>query len=223
MRLALRALPLALALAPLTAALTPTEVLAQPNPAKMTFFITSAGSGKGADLGGLAGADQQCAMLAKSAGAAEHTWHAYLSTSPKDGARAVNARDRIGTGPWYNATGVMIAQSVAHLHDSTANTGKQTSLDEKGRVINGRGDTPNTHDILTGSTPDGRAYPSGTDTTCNNWTSSGEGSARVGHHDRQGGGEFPNSWNSAHPSRGCSQDNLKASGGAGLFYCFAAS
>ncbi|MBK6485642.1 MAG: hypothetical protein IPF98_01985 [Gemmatimonadetes bacterium] len=220
MRMALRALPLAFALAPLTAALTPIDALAQPNPAKMTFFITSAGLGNGADLGGLAGADQHCAMLAKAAGAGEHIWHAYLSTSATDGKPAVNARDRIGTGPWYNATGVMIAQSVAHLHDSTANTGKQTSLDEKGGMVNGRGDTPNTHDILTGSTPDGRAYPPGTDTTCNNWTSSGDGSARVGHHDRQGGGEFPTSWNAAHPSRGCSQDNLKASGGAALFYCF---
>jgi hypothetical protein len=216
----LRSLAL-VSLVPLAALALSARVDAQSAAARMTFFVTSVGSGKGADLGGLAGADQHCAMLAKAAGATATTWHAYLSTTPKDGTPGVNARDRIGTGPWYNVTGTMIAQSVAQLHDSTANLTKETILTEKGAKVNGRGDTPNMHDILTGSTREGTAFPPGTDSTCDNWTSSGEGSARVGHHDRQGGGEFPTSWNSAHPSRGCSQQNLVATGGNGLFYCFA--
>jgi hypothetical protein len=221
MRTFARTRRLSLVLVPLAALSLPTIAAAQAAPDKMTFFVTSVGSGKGGDLGGLAGADQHCAMLAKAAGAAALTWRAYLSTTPKDGAQGVNARDRIGTGPWYNVTGTMIAQSVTQLHDSTANLTKETILTEKGAKVNGRGDTPNMHDILTGSTREGTAYPPGTDSTCNNWTSSGEGSARVGHHDRQGGGEFPTSWNSAHPSRGCSQQNLIGTGGNGLFYCFA--
>src|SRR4051812_18098690 len=160
--------------------------LAQNAPEKMTYFITSAGSGKGADLGGLAGADQHCQDLAKAAGAGNRTWHAYLSTSASDGKPAVNARDRIGKGPWYNAKGVMVAKSVADLHSDSNNLKKETSLSEKGEVLNGRGDTPNQHDILTGSQPDGTAFPGTADKTCGNWTSSGaEGSAEVGHHDRQ--------------------------------------
>lgn len=189
----------------------------------MTFFITSAGPGNGADLGGLEGADRYCQSLAQSAGAGAHTWHAYLSVPASAGKAAVNARDRIGHGPWHNFAGTLIARTVAELHNSAANLTKETILTEKGATVNGRGDTPNMHDILTGSTPDGTAYPAGSDTSCNGWTSHGEGSARVGHHDRQGGGEFPTSWNSAHPSRGCSQDNLKATGGNGYFFCFAVS
>jgi len=213
--------------APLTLALGATCVAlpargdAQAAPqARMTFFITSAGPGKGADLGGLDGADQHCAQLARAAGITGLTWHAYLSASAKDGRPAVNARDRIGAGPWHNFAGTLVARTVAELHNSASTLNKESILTEKGEKVNGRGDTPNTHDILTGSTPDGTAYPPGTDTTCNNWTSGGEGSARVGHHDRQGGGEHPTSWNSAHASRGCSQDNLRATGGNGLFYCF---
>lgn len=190
---------------------------------KMSFFVTSAGSGKGADLGGLAGADKICQSLAQSAGAGNRTWHAYLSTSASGGARAVNARDRIGRGPWYNAKGMRIARNVDDLHDN-ANITKQTALTEKGEVVNGRGDKPNMHDILTGSDSQGRAFPGKSDTTCGNWTSSGEGSAQVGHHDRQGLNSQANmlSWSQSHPSRGCSQDNLRATGGNGLLYCFAA-
>jgi hypothetical protein len=189
----------------------------QPSP-QMSFFITSAGSGRGANLGGLQGADAHCAMLAKQAGAAgNRPWRAYLSTQ---GPGAVNARDRIGTGPWSNAKGVMIAKSVDDLHSDKNNLTKETQLTEKGTVVNGRGDTPNTHDILTGSNLDGTL--AGDALTCNNWTSSGEGSTQVGHHDRQGGGTNPTSWNSAHATKGCSQDNLVATGGAGLIYCFAA-
>lgn len=202
------------------AAITPVGAGAQQTP-KMTFFITSAGPGNGADLGGLAGADRHCQMLAEAAGAGDRTWHAYLSVPAINGAAAVNARDRIGSGPWHNFAGVLIARTVAELHNSAANLTKETILTEKGAKVNGRGDTPNMHDILTGSTPDGTAYPPGSDSSCNGWTSHGEGSARVGHHDRQGGGEFPTSWNSAHPSRGCSQDNLRATGGNGFFFCFA--
>jgi hypothetical protein len=191
--------------------------------AKMNFFITSVGMGKGADLGGLDGADRHCAQLAYAVGAGDRTWHAYLSTPATGNTTAVNARDRIGKGPWYNAKGELVAQSVAELHSENNKLGKQTSLSEKGAVVNGRGDTPNTHDMLTGSTLHGMAYPKGDDTTCSNWTSGadGTGAARLGHFDRQGGGENPTSWNSAHLSRGCSQPNLQASGGAGLFYCFA--
>lgn len=188
---------------------------------KMSFFITSAGPGNGADLGGLEGADRHCQQLAAAAGAGSLTWHAYLSATASGGKPAINARDRIGKGPWYNAKGVMVAQSVADLHSDNNKLSKDNSLTEKGAVVNGRGDTPNMHDILTGSLTDGTSSSSTDDTTCRNWTSSGEGSALLGHHDRQGGGTNPASWNSAHGSRGCSQQNLQATGGNGLFYCFA--
>jgi hypothetical protein len=184
------------------------------------FFITSAGSGDGANLGGLAGADAICQKLAAAAGAGNRTWRAYLSGV--ENGKPVNARDRIGPGPWYNAKGVLIASNVAELHSEAAKTGKEGSLTEKGATVNGRGDTPNTHDMLTGSQLDGTAFTDGQDHTCNNWTSNSTGSAQLGHHDRQGGGTNPTSWNSAHPSKGCSQANLVATGGAGLFYCFAA-
>ena len=195
---------------------------AQNAPEKMTYFITSVGVGKGAALGGLAGADQHCQQLAKAAGAGNRTWHAYLSQSAADGKPAVNAKDRIGTGPWYNAKGVMVAKSVADLHSDANNLKKETSLSEKGEVVNGRGDTPNQHDMLTGSNLDGTAFADTADHTCQNWTSTdANGSAQLGHHDRQGGGTNPTSWNSAHGSKGCSQENLVATGGAGRFYCFA--
>jgi hypothetical protein len=188
----------------------------------MTFFITSSGPGNGANLGGLAGADKHCQNLAAAAGAGNRTWHAYLSTSASGGQSAVNARDRIGQGPWYNAKGVRIAENVADLHGDKNNLTKQTALTEKGEVVNGRGDQPNRHDILTGSQLDGTALAGDpANTTCGNWTSAGEGSAQVGHHDRQGGGDHATSWNSAHPSRGCSQENLRGTGGDGFFYCFA--
>ena len=188
----------------------------------MSFFLTSAGPGRGADLGGLAGADAHCRQLAAAVGAGDRTWRAYLSTQPADGQPAVNARDRIGTGPWYNAKGALIARSVAELHGETSGLGKQGSLTERGDVVNGRGDTPNRHDVLTGSQLDGTAFTDAADHTCRNWTSSAaDGSAQVGHHDRVGGGQNPTSWNSAHASRGCGQDNLRATGGDGLFYCFA--
>ncbi|MGL4575704.1 MAG: hypothetical protein ACRCV9_13055 [Burkholderiaceae bacterium] len=185
----------------------------------MSFFLASTGSGKGADFGGLAGADAHCQKLAAAAGAGSRTWRAYLSTQ---GAGAVNARDRIGSGPWANAKGVMVASSVAELH-GTNNLNKQTALTEKGEVVNGRGDAPNKHDILTGSQVDGTAFAIADDRTCGNWTKSGEGNAMVGHHDRMGLNTEPPalSWNSSHPSRGCSDDALKATGGAGLIYCFA--
>jgi hypothetical protein len=190
----------------------------------MNFFITSAGSGKGADLGGLAGADKICQSLAQAVGAGARTWRAYLSASPAEGRPAVNARDRIGRGPWQNAKGVVIAKDVNELHGNN-NLNKETALSEKGERINARGDTPNMHDILTGSQPDGRAFSGEEDRTCRNWTSSGEGAAMVGHHDRLGlrDDESSRSWNSSHPSRGCSQDALRSSGGNGLFYCFAAN
>ena len=187
----------------------------------MSFFITSVGSGSGADLGGLAGADQHCQQLAAAAGAGDRTWRAYLSTSAADGQPAVNARDRIGQGPWYNAEGVMIAESVDDLHSDNNNLTKETQLNESGEIVNGRGDDPNRHDILTGSQLDGTAFAGTEDHTCQNWTSSGEGSAQVGHHDRDGGGDNPTSWNAAHGSQGCSQEALRGSGGDGLFYCFA--
>jgi hypothetical protein len=187
----------------------------------MTFFITSVGSGKGADLGGLAGADKHCQALAQAVGAGSRTWRAYLSTSAADGKPPVNARDRIGKGPWQNAKGVVIAKNVDELHSSNK-IDKETALSEKGERINARGDTPNMHDILTGSQPDGRAFAGSEDRTCRNWTSSGDGAAVVGHHDRMGlrDDESSRSWNSSHPSRGCSQDALRSSGGNGLFYCF---
>lgn len=186
--------------------------------ARMSFFLTSAGPGNGANLGGLAGADQHCQSLAGAVGAGGRTWHAYLSTTGQGG---VNARDRIGQGPWYNSKGVRIAQNVADLHSDSNNLTKETQLSEKGAVTNGRGDSPNRHDILTGSQLDGTALAGDDDSTCGNWTGSGEGSAQVGHHDRQGGGQNPTSWNSAHGSRGCSQENLQGTGGDGLYYCFA--
>jgi hypothetical protein len=187
----------------------------------MSFFVTSSNPGRGADLGGLAGADRQCQALASAAGAGSRTWHAYLSTNAEGG--AINARDRIGRGPWRNAKGVVIASDVDQLHSAANNLNKQTALTEKGEVVNGRGDTPNMHDILTGSQPDGRAFTSGPDMTCGNWTQSGEGTAMLGHHDRMGLGtdEAARSWNSAHPSRGCGMDALRSTGGAGLLYCFA--
>jgi hypothetical protein len=188
-----------------------------PASGEMSFFITSVGSGNGADLGGLEGADRHCEMLAEAAGAGGRTWRAYLSTSGDNG---VDARDRIGDGPWYNAEGVMVAESVAELHGENALWTKETALDENGEMVNGRGDTPNRHDILTGSQLDGTAFEGDEDTTCGNWTSSSDGSAQVGHHDREGGGQNPTSWNSAHGSRGCSQENLQGTGGDGLFYCF---
>jgi hypothetical protein len=194
-------------------------------PQPMSFFVTSSGSGKGADLGGLAGADARCQQLASAAGST-FTWHAYLSTQAKGGQPAVNARDRIGDGPWFGAKGNRIAQNVGDLHGDTldqARVGnaltKASVFTEKGELVKGFGDTPNQHDMLTGATPDGRAFTDAADHTCNNWTSSGEGTAMLGHFDRTGG---PNaSWNAAHPSAGCSQDALVRTGGAGLFYCFA--
>jgi hypothetical protein len=197
--------------------LTTTSAQNQP---QMSFFITSAGSGDGANLGGLAGADKTCQTLAKAAGVGNKTWHAYLSASAANGQPAVNARDRIGKGPWFNAKGVQVAGSVADLHSENNKLGKENSLTEKGAVVNGRGDNPNTHDILTGSNADG-TLSSKADNTCGNWTKNSTGSARLGHHDKQGGGDAPNSWNSAHDSKGCSQQDLVGTGGAGLFYCFA--
>lgn len=189
---------------------------------KMSFFITSEPIGNGANLGGLAGADRHCSELATRAGVTDRTWHAYLSASASGTQAAVNARDRIGTGPWLNSKGEVIADNVDALHGANAAWTKATALDEKGHLVNGVGDTPTVHDILTGSASDGR-LPSGTgDFTCSNWTSTAEtGSARVGHHDKQGGGENPTSWNSAHGSFGCSQQNLVSTGGSGLLYCFA--
>ena len=188
-----------------------------------SFFVTSAGPGNGANLGGLAGADQQCQKLAAAADAGKRTWRAYLSQQPTANVPAVNARDRIGKGPWMNAKGVVVATDVEQLH-GVNNLSKQTALTERGEVVNGRGDTPNTHDVLTGSQPNGMAIEGNVNTTCGNWTQSGEGSAMVGHHDRSGLDESvpAKSWNSSHLSRGCSAEALKASGGAGLFYCFAA-
>lgn len=197
-----------------------TQVRSQSQP--LGFFITSVGKGDGANLGGLAGADAHCQALAKAAGAGDRQWRAYLSAAASGNQPAVNAKDRIGSGPWYNAKGVMVAQNVADLHSDNNKLGKENSLTEKGAVVKGRGDTPNEHDILTGSNLDGTLATGAADTTCRNWTSNGDGSAMVGHFDKQGGGANPNSWNSAHPSKGCSQPNLVATGGAGYFYCFAA-
>lgn len=189
----------------------------------MSFFVTSVGKGDGANLGGLAGADAHCQALGAAAGRADAVWRAYLSTQ---GPGAVNARDRIGAGPWHNARGQVISADNGVLHGDTIEQarignpiGKQLALNEKGELVNGVGDKPNQHDVLTGSTPDGRAFTDAADHTCGNWTGNSTGTAQVGHHDKQGGGN--SSWNSTHPSRGCSQDNLIASGGAGLFYCFA--
>mgnify|MGYP001333532071 CR=1 FL=1 len=210
---------------PLALAATLLAPAAHAQQSEMSFFVTSAGPGKGADLGGLAGADRHCQTLAAAAGAGHKTWRAYLSTQ---GDGAVNARDRIGRGPWKNAKGVVIATDVADLHGDNKIT-KETALTEKGDVVKGRGDSPNMHDILTGSRPDGTAFPAGEDRTCGNWTKSGKGSAMVGHSDRIGlRDDAPSkSWNSSHPSRGsdggCSQADLRSTGGAGLLYCFAAN
>lgn len=211
-----------------SAAIAQNPAAPQQTPAPMTFFVTSAGRGDGANLGGLAGADEQCARLAQAAGAPAvpgRTWRAYLSAVGSDG-KPVNARDRIGAGPWHNAKGALIAANVADLHGDIIRDrnqiNKTNALTEKGLPVNGVGDTPNTHDMLTGSDSEGRALPGTADTNCNNWTSNAAtGSAMLGHSDRTGGGNT--SWNAAHPSRGCSQANLVATGGAGLFYCFAAN
>ena len=189
----------------------------------MSFFVTSTGPGKGADLGGLAGADKQCQSLATAAGAGNRSWRAYLSQQPTANVPGINARDRIGKGPWLNAKGVVVASDVEQLHGAN-NLSKQSALTERGEVINGRGDTPNMHDILTGTQPNGNFIAGNVNTTCGNWTQSGEGSAMLGHHDKTGLDESApaKSWNSSHLSRGCGADALKATGGAGLFYCFAA-
>src|SRR5215813_4772355 len=199
--------------------------------AETSFFLTSNGPGKGGDLGGIAGADRHCQSLAQAAGAGAKTWRAYLSTQAADGQPAVNAKDRIGKGPWQNAKGAVIAKDVADLHSAGNNLTKQTALSEKGEVINGRGDTPNRHDVLTGSQPDGTAFGPEADRTCKNWTSSTQGAAMLGHSDRIGlrDDDASKSWNSSHPSRsapnggdgGCSQADLKSTGGDGLLYCFA--
>ncbi len=204
------------------------------NVKKMSFFITSVGMGEGANLGGLAGADAHCAKLAKAAGSGRTNWKAYLSTNmvvdrsqgrPYKITSGVNARDRIGKGPWYNAKGVRIAKNIAELHGRRNKINLKTGLDETGKPVNGRGQKPNRHDILTGSDPNGRYSTAGGDTTCGNWTKSGQGSAIVGHHDRAGLNKDWNmvSWNSSHGSRGCGEADLPKSGGAGLFYCFAAN
>lgn len=184
-----------------------------------TFFVTSQGPGRGGDLGGLAGADAHCQALAAAEGSGDHTWRAYLSTSAAAGQPAVNARDRIGRGPWYNAEGTLVAAGVEDLHGNNTFS-KELAVSQRLDPINGVGDTPNMHDILTGSRPDGTAFPPGEDLTCGNWRSSGAGRAQVGHHDRRGQGSAVSSWNSAHASRGCSQQDLVGTGGAGLIYCF---
>jgi hypothetical protein len=216
----LRTPPLA-ALAPAALALAlllPAAASAQAE--NMSFFITSHGPGEGADLGGIEGADAWCEHLAYAVGHGDKEWRAYLSTTGPGGE---NARDRIGTGPWYNYEGILIARDVTNLHSEDVNINAETVLTARGAPIKGRGETPNTHDILTGSTLDGRALDTDGDTTCDNWTtSSSDGSAQVGHHDRTGGGQNPESWNSAHGSRGCSQEDLRGTGGDGYFYCFAA-
>lgn len=207
--------------------LTPAVLaVAHAQQSNMSFFITSAGSGKGADLGGIEGADKHCQTLAAGAGAGGKTWHAYLSTQAADGKPAINARDRIGKGPWMNAKGEVIAKDIAELHGENG-IGKQTALTEKGEIISGSGEKPNRHDILTGSQADGTAFPPGEDRTCKNWTSSTQGAAMVGHFDRKGLNDSPpmKSWNTSHPSRGpdggCSQADLRSTGGDGLLYCFA--
>jgi hypothetical protein len=208
-----------------SAGMASTALAQQKKGGDMTFFVTSVGKGNGADLGGLEGADAHCNALAAAAGSKRTTWKAYLSTTMPGGDEGVNARDRIGKGPWRNAKGVVIANGVAHLHSAKNNLTKQTALTEKGEAISGSGDTPNRHDILTGSDPQGMYSTAGGDTNCGNWTKSGEGSAIVGHHDRIGLKKTTRhmaSWNSSHGSRGCSQENLVGTGGAGLFYCFAA-
>ena len=199
-----------------------------PGPQNMTFFITSAGPGKGGNLGGLEGADRHCQSLAQAVGAGGRTWRAYLSTQATKLAEPdfVNARDRIGTGPWHNVQGALVARSVDDLHSANSNLNKQTALDEKGKMVNGRTEKPNTHDIITGSRPDGTAFPGAPfpDMTCSNWTNGGDsGAAMTGHHDRAGPIEngWAVSWNSAHPTLGCSPEKIRPTGGEGLFYCFA--
>jgi hypothetical protein len=202
------------------------SALVQAQQSAMSFFITSVGLGKGGDLGGLEGADRHCQSLAQAAGAGSKTWRAYLSTQAVGGVQSVNARDRIGNGPWQNAKGVVIAKNVDDLHGDP-NINKETALNENGGVVNASGDTPNTHDILTGSQSDGTAFAADKDMTCKNWTSSTQGTAMLGHHNRRGTPDTPanTSWNSAHGSRGpeggCSQSDLRSTGGAGLLYCFA--
>ena len=195
----------------------------QAQQASMTFFVTSVGKGDGANLGGLDGADAHCQALAKAAGATKTSWRAYLSTTAPGGDAGVSARERIGKGPWQNAKGVVVAKSIDELHSASTNLDKQSALTEKGEVVSGRGDAVNMHDILTGSDPQGMFSTAGGDTTCGNWSKNGEGSAIVGHHDRVGPKDtwHMKSWNSSHGSRGCGQDALKGTGGAGLFYCFA--
>jgi hypothetical protein len=221
----MRLLPRFFAVTPTAAAAALLAACAGAPPANpMTFFVTSAGPGKGADLGGLAGADAHCQKLAAAVGAGNHTWRAYLSTSATASSPAANARDRIGKGPWRNAKGEGIANDIEQLHDDNMVT-KQTALNEKGGIVNGRGDQPNTHDMLTGSSPDGRALGGDKDMTCGNWTkNTTDGAAMTGHHDRTGTSPPPSdkSWNSSHPSNGCSAEALPKTGGAGLFYCFAA-
>jgi len=204
---------------------TSLSAAAQTDPNRMTFFVTSAGKGKGADLGGLEGADAHCLALARSAGSKDTAWRAYLSTTAPGGAAGVSARERIGKGPWRNAKGEVVAGSVEDLHSASCNINKKTALTEKAEVVSGRGDPVNMHDILTGSDPNGFFSTAGGDTTCANWSSGGEGSAIVGHHDRIGLKETWHmmSWNSSHGTRGCSPDALKSTGGAGLFYCFVAN
>ena len=196
----------------------PSLVAQQDDPPPMGFFVTSVGLGDGANLGGLAGADAHCQSLAEAAGSGNRRWRAYLSTQ---GPNAVDARDRIGDGPWYNYSGDVIAQNVDDLHSGNAHLTKESILTQNGDMVNGRGDSPNMHDILTGSNLDGTVSTAEGHDACANWTSNGEGSAAVGHHDRQGGGQNPTSWNSAHGSRGCSQSDLQGTGGDGLYYCFA--
>jgi hypothetical protein len=221
-RLGIATVSIAVAALGVAAAAQAQKAKSQESP--MTFFISSAGSGKGADLGGLAGADRHCQSLAQAAGAGKRTWRAYLSTTAAGGGKGENARDRIGKGPWHNAEGRLVARTVEELHEGVNSINRAMALTEKKTVVNGRADSPNQHDILTGSMPDGRASTAAGDTTCANWTSSAAGSAIVGHHDRHGLTETDSarSWNSSHPSKGCSQANLVATGGAGLIYCFAA-
>src|ERR1700751_5553402 len=199
---------------------------AQAQQGSMSFFVSSVGGGNGADLGGLAGADSHCQALAKAAGSTETNWRAYLSTTEPGGVAGVNARDRIGKGPWQNAKGVVVAKSLEDLHSEANNINKQTALTEKGEIVSGRGDAVNMHDILTGSDPQGLYSTAGGDTPSRKWTKNGgDGSAIVGHHDRTGlkDTRHMNSWNSSHGSRGCSQEALKSTGGAGLIYCFVAN
>ena len=205
------------------AGLSSTAMAQQPQAPNMTFFVTSIGPGKGGDLGGLAGADAYCQRLATAAGAGAKTWRAYLSTSGNAQGGPTNARDRIGNGPWQNFKGTVIATSVADLHSDNNKLGQANSLTERGNVISGVGSTPNWHDALTGSDMEGNAWPGNMGLTCNNWTSSTFGSAMLGHIDRRGGADtvFQRSWNATHMSRSCSAPDLVATGGNGLFYCFA--